>query len=90
MAELLPTLPGMVDGIVGHDLLGWTVQCADCHDTVTAPKIWQAIQDRGMRFHPWPDGTNPRLCRACRLARGCDCHGCECERQGTSYPRRAA
>ena len=40
----------------------------------------------GLRFHAhtWPDGRtdNPRLCRACRLARGCRCWSCDWERGG--------
>ena len=39
-----------------------------------------------LRFHThsWPDGRtdNPRLCRACRLARGCRCWSCDWERGG--------
>ena len=44
-----------------------------------------AITLRGARFHSggWPDGTNPRLCRDCRLARGCDCRNCQHERRGS-------
>ena len=34
----------------------------------------------------WGDGTSPRLCKPCRLARGCRCYGCESERQGAAYP----
>ena len=32
----------------------------------------------------WTTGhtDNPRLCRTCRLARGCQCDGCKWERQG--------
>lgn len=34
----------------------------------------------GLHFHsqPWPDDRtdNPRLCRACRVARGCHCWNC--------------
>lgn len=83
MTAQLPTLPDMVDGIVGRDLLGVTLQCRDCGDTVTATRIWQAIRARAMHFHAigWPDGTNPRLCRDCRLARGCRCERCEEERR---------
>ena len=70
-ADQLPTLPGMVDGIVGHDLLGWTVQCRACGATSTAQTALAAITLRGARFHSggWPDGTNPRLCADCRTAR---------------------
>ena len=78
MTDQLPTLAGMVDGIVGRDLLGWTVQCAECAATETVTLLVQAT----IRFHrPWSDGTNPRLCRACRLARGCHCYGCDEQRR---------
>lgn len=84
MTAQLPTLAGMVDGIVGRDLLGWTVQCRQCGDTATSPMMLTAMRGtKAIRFHHggWPDGTNPRLCRACRLARGCHCYGCDEERR---------
>lgn len=86
MTTQLPTLPGMVDGIVGRDLLGWTIQCRGCGRTSTARRVHDAMRELGAHFHKWPDDTNPRLCRDCRLTRGCDCHRCKCERQGTEYP----
>ena len=78
----LPTLPGLIGGIVGDDVLGWTVQCRECGDTATHPKLVLAIMAGGMRFHhgDWPDGTNPRLCRDCRQKRGWSCAQ---ERKGT-------
>ena len=84
----LPTLPGCVDGVVGHDLTGWTVQCRDCGRTSTNEVVLLAIRERETRFHTrgWPDGSNPRLCRECRLNRGCHCQNCEEERQGTDFP----
>lgn len=91
MAELLPTLPGMVDGIVGRDLLGWTVQCSQCGTTNTDPSLLIAMRGKtAIRFHygAWDDGTNPRLCRDCRLGRGCDCQGCREERAGTLSTHR--
>ena len=47
-------------------------------------RVGNAITLRGARFHSggWPDGTNPRLCRDCRLARGRDCRNCQHERRG--------
>lgn len=84
MNAQLPTLAGMVEGIVGHDLLGWTVQCRECGDTNThAVPLLAMSYPKNIRFHygGWPDGTNPRLCRACRLARGCHCTGCGEERR---------
>lgn len=79
----LPTLPGCIDGIVGNDLLGWTVQCRECGTTKTGPHLILLVSSLGFRFHTpsWPDGTNPRLCRACRLARGCTCWSCGEERR---------
>ena len=83
-AHQLPTLPGMVDGVVGHDLLGWTVQCRSCGATSTHTNLLLAIRTAGMHFHNggWDDGINPRLCRDCRLARGCDCWRCQEDRRG--------
>ena len=89
MTVILPTLPGYMDGVVGHDLLGYTIQCRECGRSATHLQPRLAIINAGdCRFHRdgWPDGTNPRLCRACRLARECPCHDCECERQGTYHP----
>ena len=82
-----PTLDDCVDGVICDD--PWTVACRDCGRTGTGKHVLLAILDGDdCRFHigGWPDGTNPRLCRACRLARGCDCYGCQCEREGTEYP----
>lgn len=64
---LLPTLPGKVDGIVSEDPP--TVQCQDC--AATKSGNWYQIIGgaEGFRFHQWSDGTNPRLCKPCRIAR---------------------
>lgn len=37
-----------------------------------------------IHFHwpPWPDGTNPRECQPCRMARGCACAECSWQRRG--------
>lgn len=82
MTTQLPTLPVYLDGIVGFDLLGWTVQCSECATTATDGWLFRLVSMQGFRFHPWPDGTNPRLCRNCRLARGCGCQSCTDERRG--------
>lgn len=89
-----PTIPGTVNGIVSLDPR--VLQCQDCGakddaDTVglpeTARKRPNLVHIRSsMRFHVggWdgdPD-NNPRLCRDCRLARGCTCGSCEYERGG--------
>ena len=81
MTAQLPTLPGLVDGIVERDLLGWAVQCRECGRIGRGATVLLAILDGGIRFHELPDGTNPRLCRDCRLARGCDCYHCGEERR---------
>ena len=81
MTAQLPTLPEMVDGIVGHDLLGWAVQCRECGRIGRGTTVLMAILDGGIRFHQWPDGTNPRLCRDCRQKRGCGCWTCSEERR---------
>lgn len=83
MTTQLPTLPGMVDGIVGHDLLGWTIQCRECGKTDTSDWLLGLVSIKGFHFHnlAWPDNQpNVRLCRDCRLARGCDCEPCNDER----------
>ena len=79
---------GGVDGIIGRD--PWVLVCRDCGETVSGTWLLGLVSCQGFRFHriAWPDGANPRLCPACRLARGCDCYGCEAERQGTEYPTR--
>ena len=79
--RIAPTLGGCVDGVICDD--PWTVACRDCGRTGTGKHVLLAILDGDdCRFHigGWPDGTNPRLCRACRLARGCDCRLCRKER----------
>lgn len=86
-----PTLPGKVEGIVSLDPC--TIQCRGC-GTVDNPETLRLRPDRvamviilsRIRFHPtvWTTGheDNPRLCRECRLARGCQCHACKDERRG--------
>lgn len=83
-----PSLPGWSDGLIGRD--PWVVVCRDCGTTASDNWLFRLVAMDGFHFHsaPWPDGTNPRLCRACRLARGCDCYGCEVERHGTEYPKK--
>lgn len=72
------------------------LQCEECGVTADAatvglpetalkqPQLVHLLS--GLRFHtnPWPDGRtdNPRLCRECRLARGCRCWSCDWERRG--------
>ena len=72
------------------------LQCEECGVTADAatvglpetalkqPQLVHLLS--GLRFHAhsWPDGRtdNPRLCRACRLARGCHCWSCDWERRG--------
>lgn len=89
------TLPGKVEGVISLDPL--TVQCQECGatddpDTVGLPRTARTPEGEvlvvilsGIRFHAraWPDGRtdNPRLCRACRLSRGCRCVSCESERR---------
>ena len=78
----LPTLPGHVEGIVEHTLVDWAVQCRECGRIGRGRRVLLAILDGGIRFHQWPDGTNPRLCRDCRQTRGCGCWTCSEERKG--------
>ena len=78
----LPTLPGHVEGVVEHTLVDWAVQCRECGRIGRGTRVLLAILDGGIRFHEWPDGSNPRLCRDCRQARGCSCWSCTEERKG--------
>ena len=78
----LPTLPGHVEGVVERTLVDWAVQCRECGRIGRGPRMLLAILDGGIRFHEWPDGTNPRLCRDCRQIRGCACWTCSEERKG--------
>jgi len=77
-----PTLTGMSDGIIGKDDGIWTIVCRDCGGTCSGESLLAVIREREMLFHAsgWPNGSNPRLCADCRLARGCHCHACEEER----------
>lgn len=78
----LPTLPGLIDGWVGQGPDGWAVQCRECGRIGRGRRAMLAIMDGGIRFHQWPDGSNPRLCRACRQSRACGCWSCTEERKG--------
>jgi|JI8StandDraft_1071087.scaffolds.fasta_scaffold70942_1 hypothetical protein len=87
-----------VPGIVSLDPR--VLECEECRASADADTIGLPITGRrnpamvhllsGFKFHhlDWPDGSNPRLCRRCRLARGCTCHACEVERRG--YPQDAS
>lgn len=86
-----PTLPGMVEGIVC--LEPFTIQCRECgavdtQESVRAPasRPHVTVLLSSIRFHPtvWTTGhtDNPRLCKACRQARGCQCESCSAERRG--------
>lgn len=74
-----PTLPGVVDGIISIDPP--RLQCRGCGriDEGKPGKMNLLIITSDIYFHGagWPDGTNPRLCQTCRLARGCDCSRCD-------------
>lgn len=82
-----PPAPGCIDGIVSVDPP--RVQCQECgviadRDSLGLKRggIGLVVICSGIRFHakPWPDG-NPRLCRACRVSRGCTCVVCAWERR---------
>lgn len=78
----LPTLPGFIDGWVGKGASGWAVQCRECGRIGRGRRAGLAVMDGGIRFHKWPDGSNPRLCRECRQLRACNCLSCADERRG--------
>lgn len=80
MTELLATLPGHAEGIIARD--PWRIQCQECGLISQDKSALIAIRRHGLIFHTWPDGTSTRLCRTCRLERGCRCENCEEERRG--------
>ena len=84
----LPTLPGMVRGIVGVsvDARGrnsYTLQCENCLALETPATLVLMT----FRFHPRTPSNNPRLCQPCRLIvhAGCDCGHCRADRTGSEY-----
>ena len=81
-SDQLPTLPGLIDGWVGQGPDGRAVQCRECGRIGRGRRAILAVMDGGIRFHAWPDGSNPRLCRECRQSRACDCVSCADERRG--------
>lgn len=94
--RLLPTVPGKVEGIVNLDPP--TLQCQECGelDTLEAHGMRSDPERLGLlvvlsktHFHgqTWPDGhtDNPRLCRSCRIKRGCRCSECKADRTGSYY-----
>lgn len=86
-SDLLDDAPG----IINRD--PYTVQCAQCGATDDPDTLGVPISGRRnpnlvlvlttIRFHAkgWDDGTNPRLCQQCRLARGCTCWSCAAARR---------
>lgn len=91
---LRPTIPGFTEGIVSVDPR--VLQCQECGITDSSetlgigpgkPSLVHILSTLRFHTHGWPDGRtdNPRLCRKCRLARGCDCTECRCERTGSYY-----
>ena len=87
-ARIYPTAPGCVEGIISRDPV--RIQCQECGRIDSALSLGlkrttpaAVIQASTIRFHPagWGDKTDPRLCRVCRLARGCTCHRCTEERR---------
>jgi hypothetical protein len=71
--EQLPTMPGLVDGIVSMDPP--RVQCRGCGVIATGVtgKAALLILTSGILFHV-ADGRTKRLCAACRA--GCTCATC--------------
>jgi len=85
---ILPTLPGMVRGIVGVSVNGrgknvYTLQCENCFELETPDNLILMT----FRFHPRTPSNNPRLCRPCRLIvhAGCTCGHCREDRTGSEY-----
>lgn len=88
---IYPSATG-VPGIISVDPVA--IQCQECAriDTVESLGLgeWarhgcRLVVHSRIRFHPspWTSGhtDNPRLCIACRLARGCECTRCSDERR---------
>jgi hypothetical protein len=90
---IFPTVPGCPNGIISREPR--ILQCQECGVTADAasvglpesgrrnPALVHILSDLHFHTHPWPDGRtdNFRLCRACRLARGCECWNCRDERR---------
>ena len=89
-----PTLPNRPNGIISLDPR--VLQCQECGVKADADSVGLPESGRqhpalvhilsALHFHsrPWTTGQtdNPRLCRACRLGRGCTCPACNDERRG--------
>lgn len=82
-----PTLPGKVAGVVCME--PFTVQCQACGVEASGTgrnAVSLVVLTSGILFHPtaWTTGhtDNPRMCRDCRMGRGCECHRCKDERRG--------
>lgn len=80
----LPTLPGMVRGIVGVSVNKkgrnvYTLQCENCLALET-PAILVLMT---FRFHSRTPSNNPRLCKPCRIEghAGCECEHCREDKQ---------
>lgn len=96
MVKLLPTVPGQPEGVVEVSPGAVQCQqCGRIDNPETlrivhdngrmfdgTPALAVVVQSSSIRFHTpaWPDGTNPRLCRPCRVAKGCRCESCWFER----------
>lgn len=83
---IYPSVTG-VPGVIESSRERVRVQCEECGIIATStPGMrwpWNMLLWAGVKFHTggWPDGTNPRLCTSCRLARGCECGWCAPERR---------
>jgi len=73
MTAQLPTIPGLVDGVVS--MRPPIIQCRGCGVTATGEtgKAALLILTCGIKFHVADDYTT-RLCRDCRA--GCQCFTC--------------
>lgn len=60
---LLPTLPGMVHGIVGRD--PWVVQCDGCGGTETSEHLILAVHYAEFNPRLYGKGDRRRLCDDC-------------------------
>ena len=87
-----PTVPGLVNGIISRDPR--QIQCQECGciedwettggrpDRRVNPAMVHILSSLHFHTRTWTSGhaDNPRLCRDCRLARGCTCGNCADER----------
>jgi hypothetical protein len=83
--DLMPTLPGYVQGIVAAD--PFRLQCGDCTSTVTGPKIALLVILSGYHFHSCEGPDGPRRCPECLRSALLACSRRACQERGREIGR---